>query len=92
MEVQNKITIEEFDILWLRLHGQLVDQGDVPNLFADGSPCDRLYQQMTDARLRLAKRIGISFEDHDLLEIIHALEEIARLCALGAVEYLGGMA
>lgn len=84
-----KITVEEFDTLWLRLNGQLTDQGDIPNLFADGAPCALLYQQVTDARLRLSEHAGIGFEDYDLLEIIQALEEIARLCALGAVEYLG---
>ena len=82
------ITKEEFDLLWLRLNGQLADQGDVPNLFIDGSPCDQLYDCVTRARLRLAQRTGICFEDHDLLELISGLEEIGRLCAFQAANYL----
>lgn len=82
------ITQEEFDLLWLRLNGQLTDQSGVPDLFADGSPCDRLYDSVTRARLRLSQRTGISFEDRDLLEIIHSLEEISCRCAFQAANYL----
>lgn len=82
------LTQEEFDLLWLRLNGQLTDQGGVPNLFAAGCPCDRLYAQVTDARLRLARRAGISFEDPDLLDIVSGLEEIGRLCAFQAADCL----
>ena len=88
MNNNNPITQEEFETLWLRINGQLTDQGDVPNLFTDGSPCDVLYSRVTAARERLAHRTGISFEDHDLLDIITSLEEIARRCAFHAAEYL----
>lgn len=88
MKPTEPITQEEFDLLWLRLNGQLIDQDGVPNLFAGGSPCDRLYAQVTSARLRLAQRTGISFEDHDLLDIISGLEEIGRRCAFRAADCL----
>lgn len=82
------ITQEEFDLLWLRLNGQLTGQGGVPDLFAEGAACDRLYAQVTAARERLTRRTGISFEDHDLLDIIRGLEEIGRLCAFQAADCL----
>lgn len=88
MKQEQPISQEEFDLLWMRLNGQHVDQGDVPNLFADGSPCDRLYDCATRARLRLAQRTGIDFEDHDLLDLISSLEEIGHQCAFQAAIYL----
>lgn len=88
MKQTEPITQEEFDLLWLQLNGQLTGQGGVPDLFADGAPCDRLYAQVTAARERLARRTGISFEDHDLLDIIRGLEEIGRRCALQAADCL----
>lgn len=90
MQTHKPISKEEFDTLWLRLNGQISDQGDVPNLFAEGEPCDVLYGQVTNARLRLAQRTGIDFEDHDLMEIIQSLEEIGRLCAFAAVSAVFG--
>lgn len=50
--------------------------------FEDGKPCAELYGKVYDARLRLAERTGVGFEDRDLLEIIESLEKIAKLCAL----------
>lgn len=88
MKQDNAISQEEFDILWLRLNGQLIDQGDVPNLFTEGSPCDKLYDAVIRARLSLAQRTGINFEDHDLLEIMACLEEIGRHCAFHASNFL----
>lgn len=88
MKPAEPLTKEEFDMLWLQLNGQLTDQGGVPDLFADGSACDRLYAQVTAARERLAQRTGISFEDHDLLDIISGLEEIGRRCAFQAADCL----
>ena len=84
------LTPEELETLWLRINGHLVDQGDVPNEFADGAPCDLLYGMVCDARERLSERTGIDFEDRDVLAIIEALEEIGRRCAFSMVEYLCG--
>lgn len=55
--------------------------------FDEGKPCSKLYGNVYAARLRLAKRTGISFEDRDLLEIVESLEKIAELCALKMYDY-----
>lgn len=83
-----RLTPEELETLWLRINGHLADQGDVPNEFADGAPCDVLYGRVCDARLRLSERTGIDFEDRDVLEIIESLEKIGERCAFRMVEYL----
>lgn len=83
-----QLTPEQLETLWLRINGQRVDQGDVPNEFADGAPCDILYGKVCDARERLSQRTDIDFEDRDVLEIIESLEEIGRRCAFRMVEYL----
>lgn len=83
-----RLTPEELDTLWARINGHLTDQGDVPNEFTDGAPCDILYGAVCDARERLSQRTGIDFEDRDVLAIVEALEEIGRRCAFRMVEYL----
>lgn len=50
--------------------------------FEDGKPCAALYGRVYDARLRLAERTGIGFEDPNVLEIIESMEKIAKLYAL----------
>ena len=55
--------------------------------FDEGKPCSKLYGNVYAARLRLAERTGIGFEDRDLLEIIEGLEEIGELCALKMYDY-----
>lgn len=60
---------------------------NIENEFADGKPCAQLYGRVNDARLRLSERTGISFEDHDVLEIIQSMEEIAKICALKMFDY-----
>lgn len=55
--------------------------------FDDGKPCEVLYGKVCDARLRIAERTGISFEDSDVLEIIECMEEIAKICALKMYDY-----
>lgn len=60
---------------------------DIPFEFEDGKPCSDLYGKVCDARLRIAERTGIDFEDRDLLEIIESMEGIARLCALKMYDY-----
>lgn len=83
-----RLTQEELEALWLRINGQPVDQGDVPDEFTDGAPCCLLYSRMYDARERLSERAGIGFEDRDALEVIESLEEIGRRGAFRMAEYL----
>lgn len=60
---------------------------NVENEFAEGKQCSELYGKVCDARLRLAERTGIDFEDPDLLEMIEDLEEIGKICALKMFDY-----
>ena len=62
---------------------------EIPCEFDEGKPCDKLYAQACDARLRLCERTGLDFEDRDLLDIIEGLEEIGKLCALKMFDYGG---
>lgn len=67
---------------------QLVDPDpQIPCEFDEGKPCDKLYEQVSAARLRLCGRTGIDFEDYDLLDIIEGLEEIGKICALKMFDY-----
>ena len=60
---------------------------NVENEFADGKPCSELYGRVNDARLRLAERTGIDFEDRDVMEIVESLEEIAKIGSLKMFDY-----
>ena len=74
--------------IYERMTVQLVrPDPEIPCEFDEGKPCDRLYGQVTDARLRLCQRTGLDFEDRDLLDIIEGLEEIGKFCALKMFDY-----
>lgn len=60
---------------------------EIPCEFDEGRPCGALYGKVCDARLRLAERTGIDFEDRDLMDVIENLEEIGKLCALRMYDY-----
>lgn len=70
--------------IYRHITGQLVQ---IENEFAEGKPCDLLYQKVTEARERLCKRTGIDFEDADILEIISGMEKISEICALKMYQY-----
>lgn len=52
----------------------------VENLFAEGAPCDRLYEQIYDAKLRICQRLGAD-EDNDIELILDSFDQITRLVA-----------
>lgn len=53
----------------------------VENAFADGSVCDRCYNEMLDAYARLRDRLGVQDEDADVEIIINTLRKITdELC------------
>lgn len=60
---------------------------EIPCEFDNGRLCAELYGQVCDARLRLAERTGIGFEDRDLMDMIENMEAIAKLCALRMYDY-----
>lgn len=59
----------------------------IPCEFDEGKPCDLLYQQVCEARARIAERTGLDFEDHDLLAMVEGLEEIGKVLAMKMFEY-----
>lgn len=74
--------------IYERMTVQLVQPDpEMPCEFDEGKPCDRLYEKVTAARLRLCARTGLDFEDRDLLDLIEGLEEIGKHCALKMFEY-----
>ena len=76
--------------IYERMTVQLVHPDpEIPYEFDEGKPCDKLYEKVTAARLRLCARTGLDFEDRDLLDIIEGLEEIGKLCALKMFDYGG---
>ena len=48
----------------------------------EGTPYANAWQELMDARMRLAKRFGIEFEDEDLERIMEAVAVIEREAAL----------
>lgn len=52
----------------------------VENLFAEGAPCDALYEEIYAANLRLCQRLGVE-EDGDVQLILDRFEQINRLVA-----------
>lgn len=57
-------------------------QAELPieNLFAEGAPCDTLYEEIYAANLRLCQRLGVE-EDRDIQLILQRFEQINLLVA-----------
>lgn len=49
------------------------------NMFAEGAACDRLYEQLYEARLRICQRLGE--EDQDLVLMMDCFDQMIRLVA-----------
>ena len=73
------------------LMGRLLPNAQVPgieNMFEPGKECDLLYEQVYDAGVRLAERLGVDGEDRDVELIINNL---LRICeAVGHEMYRCG--
>jgi len=72
------------------LCGELLDEyriKHVENAFAEGSPCDVLYQEITDAYARLCERLGKEDDDEDVEVIINAFMEMNRILCLKMFSY-----
>ena len=67
------MAINTFEDTYLTLcgeiHGEYAVVG-VENAFADGSECDRLYAELSEAYERLRDRLGVVDEDADVEVII----------------------
>ena len=68
--------------VYLTLCGEVHNAYAVPgveNAYADGSECDRLYNELCDAYDRLRRRLGITDEDEDIEIIIGNLMSIQSI-------------
>ena len=82
-----KITAEA---VYETLIDDLIEPYQIPgveNAFADGSLCDRLYQEVYQANLRLCKRLGQTEADPDVETIINNLLEINKQIGLKMYHY-----
>ena len=59
----------------------------VENLFADGMPCAKMYDEMMDAYERLRERLGVAEEDDDVETIINSLCGIEIAVAMKMFDY-----
>ena len=80
---ETKITPIPFvEALYLTVTGAIIPELAVPqaeNLFADGKPCDKLYEQVQAACHRICRRLSIQAEDDpDLTEILNLTDRICQ--------------
>lgn len=71
-----------FDLVYDTLLGEIHDSDAVPgmeNAYEDGCECDRLYNDMLEAYLRLCNRLGVQDDDIDADIIIGNLMRIQRI-------------
>ena len=81
LKTTDQLAVQEADFT------EVMDAMDDIFEFEEGSPCMELYGRTCDARMRIAERTGLDFEDRDLLEIVECMEEIAKICGLKMYEY-----
>ena len=73
--------------LWRKLMGLHADPQGVPSEFEEGKECALLYDRIDAARHRLCQRLGMEFEDGDLVEILNCEEAICKQVACKMYEY-----
>lgn len=82
---------DRFNYLYDRLQGFILEEesGSVPNLFAEGAECDKLYGLIYNARIRITKELDGTGdgENADVMIIVEALEKIGKMIAKRAYIY-----
>ena len=71
-----------FDLVYDTLLGEIHDSDAVPgveNAFEDGGECNRLYNDMFEAYLRLCHRLGVRDDDQDADIMIGNLMRTQRI-------------
>lgn len=58
----------------------------VEDEFVEGKPCEELYRQVYEARVRLCERLGVD-EDKDIQTIINCMDDISRILAMKMFDY-----
>lgn len=59
----------------------------VEDEFAEGKYCEKKYQEVYDANVRLCERLGTSKEDRDVETIINRLMEIQEYLCMKMFDY-----
>ena len=78
------------EMVYLTLLGEISEPHRIPgveNAYAEGSPCDLLYQGLSDAYERLRIRLGTNSEDDDIELIIDNLLTIQHTLCLKMFHY-----
>lgn len=78
------------EMVYLTLVGEVSDPYRFPgveNAYAEGSECDRLYNELADAYDRLRERLGVRDEDDDVELIIGNLLSIQHALCLKMFHY-----
>ncbi len=82
---------QRFTYLYDRLNGYIIEEanGGIPDLFADGSDCAKLYSAAYNARVRLSLLIdgNEDGENADTMIIIQAYEKIAEIISEHLYKY-----
>lgn len=81
---------ERFKYLYERLNGFIMEESDgIPDLFAEGSECGKLYSEAYDARVRLSLLIDgtADGENADTMMIVRAYEKIAEVLSERLYKY-----
>ncbi len=76
--------MSQFEDIYETMLGLRILQACVPgveNAFAEGTLCDRAYEDMRRAYERLCMRLGVTDNDKDLDDMVYAMEAIQQdLC------------
>ena len=80
----------DFEAIYETLIGQRIPEAAVPGvecIAVPGSPYAAAWETIMEARLSLARRFGMDFEDQDLERIMDAVSVIEREAAKGMFRY-----
>ena len=72
--------------LFEKVYGLRTDNGEIEDLFADGSVCSQLFEQAFKAELRILAQLGVQ-ESRDINEIYCCMNEICEHVSIRMFEY-----
>ena len=78
--------MNNFEDIYETMIGQRVPEAEaagVVSIAGEGTPYSNAWQELMEARISLARRFGMAFEDKDLERIMAAVTVIERETALG---------
>ena len=86
------MTEKEKGILWEKVMGLRTDNDGIDDLFEEGSPCMKWWEEICRCEEEIMKKTGEG-ECRELEEIFHGYNEICRIVSLRMFDYgteLGG--